>query len=375
MKDYQVIIIGGGLAGLTAAIDLCVRGIEVILFEKESYPHHKVCGEYLSNEILPYLNSLGVCLNSYKPPEINKLIYSSNLGDVTSCALDLGGIGISRYTLDQHLYNVARAKGCEITNATVKNVLFQDNGFKIFTKENQEYQSEFVLGAFGKRSNLDKMLQRSFIENLSSWLAVKAHYKNADYPGDTVSLHNFQGGYCGLSRTELNTVNVCYLTSYRSFQKYKNTDDFRKGILLQNPRLKEFFGRSKIDFDKELSIAQVSFDRKSLVDKHILMLGDAAGLIHPLCGNGMAMAIHSAKLAVREIGAFYHTRTIERRTIEKNYKLAWRRHFERRVKAGRILQGVLLNQSLSTLSQNIIRSFPGIMPYIIKNTHGQPVYA
>ena len=56
---YEVVIIGGGLAGLSAAIDLKKRGRSVGLIEKASFPRHKVCGEYVSNEVLPYLQSIG----------------------------------------------------------------------------------------------------------------------------------------------------------------------------------------------------------------------------------------------------------------------------------------------------------------------------
>ena len=55
----DVLIIGGGLAGLCAGIDLAQAGYEVLLFEPKAYPRHKVCGEYISNEVLPYLKSLG----------------------------------------------------------------------------------------------------------------------------------------------------------------------------------------------------------------------------------------------------------------------------------------------------------------------------
>ena len=56
---YDVIIIGGGLAGLTSAIHLSMENYSVLLIEKNSYPKHKVCGEYVSNEVLPYLEFLG----------------------------------------------------------------------------------------------------------------------------------------------------------------------------------------------------------------------------------------------------------------------------------------------------------------------------
>ena len=60
ITSFDVIIIGGGLAGLTNAIHLSKSRQRVLLIEKNSYPKHKVCGEYISNEVLPYLNSLGI---------------------------------------------------------------------------------------------------------------------------------------------------------------------------------------------------------------------------------------------------------------------------------------------------------------------------
>ena len=59
INKADVIIIGGGLAGLTSAIHLAKANYNVLLFEKNAYPKHKVCGEYVSNEVLPYLNYLG----------------------------------------------------------------------------------------------------------------------------------------------------------------------------------------------------------------------------------------------------------------------------------------------------------------------------
>jgi len=58
--NYDIIIIGGGLAGLTTALQLSKSSFSVLLIEKNTFPHHKVCGEYVSNEVLPYLNRLGV---------------------------------------------------------------------------------------------------------------------------------------------------------------------------------------------------------------------------------------------------------------------------------------------------------------------------
>lgn len=376
MRKSQIIIVGGGLAGLTAALHLSKKNIAVILIEKEDYPHHKVCGEYLSREIIPYLKSLESDLDSLNAPSINKMQYSSISGKTNDCNLEMGGIGVSRYSLDQLLYEKAKEAGCEVIKSVVTTIQFEKDKFVVSTSDEQTFISEFVLGAFGKRSNLDKKLQRDFIQDQSGWLAVKAHYKTKfeSYPDDLVSLHNFNGGYCGLSKTELNTVNVCYLASYKSFKKHKNTQDYKTNVLMKNPHLNSFFKNAEMVFDKELSIAQISFDNKSLVDDHILMLGDSAGLIHPLCGNGMAMAIHSAKIASEAIINFYQKKNHTRNEVEMAYSREWNANFKSRLATGRFLQKILLNESLSRFSQSLLNKVPKIMPHIIRKTHGKIVH-
>ena len=104
MKQYEISIIGGGLAGLTAAIDLLNRNYDVVVFEKNEYPKHKVCGEFISNEVLPYLKALGLDIESLRPTNITKTELSTHSGKTIKTNLPLGGFGISRYTLDNYLY-------------------------------------------------------------------------------------------------------------------------------------------------------------------------------------------------------------------------------------------------------------------------------
>jgi len=134
----------------------------------------------------------------------------------------------------------------------------------------------------------------------SHWLAVKAHYLG-EFSNDLVGLHNFEGGYCGVSKVENDVINICYLVSYESFKKYKSIEDFQNQIVVKNPHLKLIFDDSKMLFEAPLTISQISFDKKAAVENHILMIGDTAGLIHPLCCNGMAMAIHNAQIATELI--------------------------------------------------------------------------
>lgn len=371
MKGNQkVLILGGGLAGLTAAIHLSKQGIEVTVIEKNSYPKHKVCGEYISNEVLTYFNWLGIDISKLLPTSIKTLQFSTQNGTTVNAKLPLGGFGISRYALDFYLYNLAISKGCIFIQETVEDIIFDSDEFTVTTLEGNSIQSKIVLGAFGKRSNIDIKLNRAFIKKKSHWLAVKAHYKG-DYPNDIVGLHNFKGGYCGVSKVENNSINVCYITNYDLFKKHKNNDNFQEEILFKNPHLKTLFNNCTLVFEKPLTIGQISFNKKKTVENHILMIGDTAGLIHPLCGNGMAMAIHSAKIASELVINFYDRKIKTRYLLEQEYIFLWKLHFEKRLKVGRFISNLLQKPRISGILMHIFIQFPFLIPIIIKQTHGK----
>jgi len=369
--NSDVLIIGGGLAGLTAAIHLSQNNLKVTLIEKSEFPKHKVCGEYISNEILPYLQWLGADVAELHPTHISKFEFTTHSGKAATATLPLGGFGISRYALDDFLYQKAVANHCRIIRDNVTDVNFSRDIFTV-TTAHQTFKAKIVLGAFGKRSNVDQVLDRKFFHKKSPWLAVKAHYSGS-INDDVVALHNFNGGYCGVSKVENNIINICYLADYATFKKYKNIDDYQQNVLYQNKQLKSVFENCTLLFDKPLTISQISFEKKQPVENHILMIGDTAGLIHPLCGNGMAMAIHSAKIASELILDYYADKCIFRNQLEKNYTKEWNRHFGKRIGMGRVLARVLTNKTLTNIFVSLVASFPKILPEIIKQTHGKPI--
>jgi flavin-dependent dehydrogenase len=351
---------------------LSKAGVAVIVIEKNEYPKHKVCGEYISNEVFPYLKWLGLDLESLRPTWIKKFEFSTINGKTINCELPLGGFGISRYALDAFLCNKALDNGCKIIHDTVDTIVFKDNQFSVTTSKKGVYDAEIVLGAFGKRSNIDVKLDRNFIKVKSPWLAVKAHY-SGDFPNDLVGLHNFKGGYCGVSKVENNIVNICYLADYQTFKKHNNIEEYQSKVVSKNPKLKVIFDNHRLIFDKPLTISQISFEKKTPIEKHILMIGDTAGLIHPLCGNGMAMAIHSAKIASELIVTYFNNDIKSRTELENEYLKEWNANFKNRILIGRFIAGVLKKQGVSALLMRLLVVFPSILPIIIKKTHGKPI--
>ncbi|CAM3135189.1 NAD(P)/FAD-dependent oxidoreductase [Kaistella daneshvariae] len=369
--DTEILIIGGGLAGLTSAIHLTKMGLKVMVVEKNSYPKHKVCGEYISNEILPYFDWLEIDVEALKPTKITQLQFSSESGRSITAKLPLGGFGVSRYTLDHALYLKALSQDCDIVEDQVNEAIFKGDHFEVHLLSGKILTAKIVLGGFGKRSNIDVKLNRNFLQRKSPWLAVKSHYKG-NFSADVVGLHNFKGGYCGVSKVENNLINICYLTNFTAFKKYKNIGEFQQKIVFQNPHLKNILEKSTPIFEKPLTISQICFDKKANVENHILMMGDTAGLIHPLCGNGMAMAIHSAKLASEETLKFLN-RAISRAEMEKSYSKRWNQNFKKRLKFGRILGSILEHSKLSEILTNLLTFFPFVLPVIIKKTHGKKI--
>ncbi|HEX8348790.1 MAG TPA: FAD-dependent oxidoreductase, partial [Hymenobacter sp.] len=146
----DVLVIGGGLGGLTAALDLAGRGHHVTVVERKCYPFHKVCGEYVSNEVLPYLRRLGADPAMLKPAHLTRFMLSSPTGRALTAPLDLGGFGVSRYTLDHHLYRLAEARGVVFhQSATVTDVTFEPAGsgeHQVYLADGRQLSARVVLG-------------------------------------------------------------------------------------------------------------------------------------------------------------------------------------------------------------------------------------
>ncbi len=368
----DIIIIGGGLAGLCNAIHLSKFGKKVVLIEKNEYPKHKVCGEYISNEVLPYLGFLDINPFDFGAVKIDNFQLSTTKNNLISAKLPLGGFGISRYTLDLELSKKAKQNGVKILQDYVVNVDFLEDVFHVETKENNVFTSKIAIGAFGKRSLLDVKMDRDFIQKKSPYLGVKIHVKG-NFQQDLVALHNFKGGYCGVSKVENNVINLCYITTYSAFKKYKIIDDFQENVVFKNQFLKEIFKNTAPIFDKPLSISQISFETKKPIENHMIMCGDSAGMIHPLCGNGMSMAIQSAQIASKLILNYYEGVNSSRSELEKQYLRQWNNQFKWRLKAGHFIAMLFRKNTIANLLLQVLRRAPFIIPMIIKQTHGKPM--
>ena len=373
-KYYQVAVIGGGLAGLTLAIQLAQEGHSCILFEKNSYPFHRVCGEYISKESWNFMERLGLDLSSFQLPQINRLHISSTTGNVLEHNLDLGGFGISRYLLDHALYQLAKQKGvCLLEKCKVQGCEFVDDYF-IIQSNLGIYTAQVCAGAWGKHSHMDHSLSRRFLRQRrkkENYVGVKYHVK-LPFPDDLIELHNFENGYCGISKVENETCCICYLTAAENLKRYHgNVKKMEQALVKENPRLATYFESAQFLFEEPLTISQISIGYKSVVEKQVLMLGDAAGNIAPLSGNGMSMAMRSSMTLAKLISA-YLNRRISRQELNTRYEKWWKKQFKKRIQLSKSLQRLLKSKAMTDVIITVLKYIPFLRNTLVKSTHGQP---
>ncbi len=374
ITKYDVAIIGGGLAGLTLAIQCAKAGFITALYEKETYPFHKVCGEYISLECKNFLESVGINISNLQLPIITKLNITDAYGNLYNFNLPLGGFGISRFMLDELLYNLALQAGVHFfTNTKVQNVVFNNQQFAISTN-NHQHKATIAIGSFGKRSNMDVKLKRPFINkkngSLQNFVGIKYHIK-CNHPINTIALHNFKNGYCGISKIEGDKYCLCYLTTANNLKENNGSiKQMESAILHQNPILKEIFTNAEFLYTEPLAISQISFSPKATVENHLLMIGDAAGLITPLCGNGMSMAMHASKLAFNQIKAYLQLH-ISRKDMEVNYTNQWKAQFAKRLFIGRFVQKLFGGNWSTYVFLKVMMHNKWLANKLITFTHGK----
>ena len=373
--SFDVAIIGGGLAGCSAAIRLAGYGHSVVLLEAQSYPHHKVCGEFLSPECGALLDELGLtsALQAVKPALIHTATITAPNGTTWKNALPGAGIGISRYTLDTLMAEQARACGVNLrTSTTVTDVQGNlDDGFTVSMRNalgQQTIHAKAVIGAQGKRSAIDRKLERDFFKNPQPFMGLKAHFRGS-MPNGELHLYTFPGGYCGMSEIENGLINVCLLVRQAIFQSASSgsIDQFIGWMKQQNPALGKWLSNAEQVSKSWLSISQIPFVSKQVVVNDILMAGDSAGLIAPVAGDGMGMALQTGHM-LSDLMHRYLTGQISAPQIRQQYTALWWRTFGLRLRLSRVLQAFMLRPHWLTLGLTFMNAVPALGHLLVTHT-------
>jgi flavin-dependent dehydrogenase len=335
VEDVDIAVVGAGPAGSTLAALLAARGHRVALIDRDLFPRDKLCGEFLSYDALPVVDALGVLpqIDAHGAPRIEscRIVGTRRTYEF---AFPHAARGVSRLLLDDLLFRAAITRGAEPlegwTAAQIANdvVTIEREG------ETRTLRTRVLAGAWGRWGRFDQQLGRAFVRDRSHRnFGFKRHYTPlaaSRPPQATIELYSFRRGYLGASAIENGITNICGLVHASRLTGHKGRwESFVDEIRAEEPALEALYARHEPAQEGFLSSEPVIFRARSAVEGGVFMIGDASGVIDPLTGNGMAMAIQSALLAATHIARLLGGD--DRAQVEDAYRAAHRAMFAHRI--------------------------------------------
>jgi flavin-dependent dehydrogenase len=361
-----VAVVGGGPAGSTLAALLAQRGISVALIDRDTFPRDKLCGEFLSYDALPILERLGV-LHDVDERGAPRIALCRVIGSKRTLTFDFPDVarGISRMTLDDLLFRAAITAGAQNFAGWTAEKIASGTLELRRGDERRTFRARAIAGAWGRWGRFDAELGRGFVRDRSHRnFGFKRHYFAASQP-EAIELFSFRDGYLGVNAIEDGLTNICGLVHGSRLSGHKGRwDAFVETIRSEEPRLEELYSRHVPAQPNWLSSEPVIFRARSPVEGGIFMIGDASGIIDPLTGNGMAMAIQSALLVAPSLVRLLE-KPDDRRRIEREYRarhqtlfgsrIAWSRRVARLLSRPRLLDVALASVRSRAIGRFLLR--------------------
>ncbi|MCW1925783.1 hypothetical protein OKA05_24710 [Luteolibacter arcticus] len=326
-----VTIGGGGLAGLSLAAGLRLRGIAVTVHEAGSYPRHRVCGEFISGVERATLVQLGIADALADALALRSVVWFREGRRIHEGVLPEPAMGISRHRLDLRL----------------KERVMDLGGTVVERSRQVREPADGVVWAAGR------------LPRRGSWIGLKAHYHGLAMEAD-LEMHLGANGYAGLAQVEDGRVNVCGL-----FRVDRAMAGQGSGLLDSylraggNGALAGRMAAAALDEGSFCAVAGFELGRQQ-AGPELCVIGDAESMIPPFTGNGMSMAFQSAALALDPLERWSCGRQPWDACMAEIRKLQ-RRRFRRRMVAAQALHPLLLRRGGRDVIESIAAA--GLLPF------------
>ncbi|MFY9608735.1 MAG: FAD-dependent oxidoreductase [Blastocatellia bacterium] len=313
VNHSDVIIIGGGPAGCSAAATLAASGIRVVLLEKGRMPRQKLCGEFITPECFPTLNRLKAMdeILAAGAQKIGRLrLVGTNGNKIEAPLSEISGksyaLSLSRARFDEVLFNGARRAGALcLENHAVKRCFFDDGrtagveALSLVTGKLVRFEAPLLIDASGRNSRVTIRPSKQVTRG-SRLFALKTHLEGVKGMADQVELYFFPGGYGGLSSIEDGLSNLCFITDEARL-KIAGGDalSVMRQTVLTNSRAGERLSSAKAG--SWVTGGPLVFGRKRRFEAGVIAIGDAAGMIDPFTGTGIQIALRSGELVAKSV--------------------------------------------------------------------------
>lgn len=384
---HDVVVVGAGLAGSSIAAALAQRGWDVLLVERDHFPRHKVCGEFLSPEAQHSLQALGMFRDvaALRPVPLHAAAITTPGGATVEMALPADAWGLSRYALDAQLATAVAQRGGHVWQGAVVTGAARDgDGCLLHIRcrgvpqhqVEQTIRARAVIMACGRHSSAalpPRAAQETSKRGWRNCVGLKVHYHNVQM-APRVELYLFPGGYVGINPIEDGRANVCVLITYTAFQAAgKSLAGVLDMAAARHAQLADRLRETCIAGESECAVAPVDTQRRPAPwddDTAAACVGDTAAMIPPLAGDGMAMALRSAELCLDPAHAFLQGRlSLEGWAAE--YERLWQREFSRRLRLGQALQAALTTPGLGDVLAGLGQRLPWAARWLLDGTRGR----
>ncbi len=320
--DCDVLIVGGGPAGSGLAYHLASKGIKVIVVEACVFPRDKICGDGVSPIALAELEKMGITGTQKfkKANEIKRVgLFLKNSNAFINLSkpdsLPFHARIIPRLELDNWIFEAAKKAGASYLQGTrVISYSISSHSALVQLKDAKKtfsLKTKLIVGADGANSTIARKLHHRKPKDDYQLLGLRAYYKNVNGPKDRVDIYFDEGGFPGIFWMFPKGPNGANIGIAMISKTLPYKPPHIKALLMHhisnNPDILKRIGKGEIE--GKIDGWPITFfnSKQKITDHRLMLVGEAAGLINPLSGDGIQYALLSAGWASETIEACIKT--------------------------------------------------------------------
>lgn len=299
LKCYDVIVVGAGPAGALCALLLAQKGIKVLILESQLSVKRKICGEYLCPQGVQLLHDLKLSSTLQGHLALHGMKITNYLGHFvigyfTKDHHHYQGASLNRQIFETNLIELCRKAGVVIKNGQTVKALSWKSVWQVETREGSSFQADFLIGADGKRSIVGQLLKLNKKIN-NKRVAIHTLIKTAKGEERLGEMHLFSdGSYIGIDPIHAAEMNITLVCDSKKIKEAKKPE-----LLLNHYIQKSMQLSQTILIDPKESeihtVSPITHQVKSVASQHFALIGDAAGFLDPLTGEGIYHALWDAR--------------------------------------------------------------------------------
>lgn len=311
-KTFDVIIVGAGPAGCTAALALKESGLKVALFDKENFPRDKVCGDAIPAVAVKTLNKISpelpAALGKHEQLLLTRYTEIKYGRRILQLQWKIAAYTCPRFHFDNMLLEFVRTytNTAIYLEAGVRNIERTDNGYRVTDKNGNTYAAELLVGADGAQGIVARKLADYTVDREHHIASVRAYYRDVEgVATDKTEMYmsrDFLPGYFWIFPVAGGMANVGFgMVSKDVADKKINLKAAFYEFIEATPELKHRFKNAEQAGKLEGYSLPAGSRRIVMSGDNFLLCGDAASLIDPITGEGIGNAVLSGYLAAQQI--------------------------------------------------------------------------